>query len=64
MIRTPFKLLVVALIALSNAVVHADIVTLKDGTTYEGTVVKENRAEVVLEIVIANIKTTKKFPRY
>lgn len=64
MIRTPFKLLVVALIAFSNTVVHADIVTLKDGTTYEGTVVKENRAEVVLEIVIANIKTTKKFPRY
>ena len=42
----------------------ADIVTLKDGTTHEGTVIKENGAQVVLEIVIANIKTTKTFPRY
>ncbi|MFG0245438.1 MAG: hypothetical protein ACF8MF_05220 [Phycisphaerales bacterium JB052] len=51
-------------LALCTGFCRADIVTLKDGTTHEGTVVSENRAQVVLEIVIANIKTTKTFPRY
>lgn len=60
----PILFLIAVLLMLSTSFAHADIVTLKDGTTHEGTVIKENRAEVVLEIVIANIKTTKTFPRY
>ncbi len=56
--------LLTLIVALASCLAPADIVTLKDGTTHEGTVVKENRAEVVLEIVISNIKSTRTFPRY
>ncbi|MFG0245439.1 MAG: hypothetical protein ACF8MF_05225 [Phycisphaerales bacterium JB052] len=52
------------MLTLFSSLVRADVVTLKDGSTHEGTVVSENRAQVVLEIEIANIKTTKTFPRY
>ncbi len=52
------------ILIISSPEAKSDIVTLKDGTTYEGVVVSENRAEVVLEITIANIKTTKTFTRY
>ncbi len=64
MIRHCAAVLLILMITLSSGLARADIVTLKDGTTHEGTVVKENRAEVVIEILIANIKTTKTFPRY
>lgn len=47
-----------------TSLANADIVTLKDGTIIEGVVTKETRAEVVIEITISNIKTTKTFPRY
>lgn len=63
MMRTR-TILIGMIIALSSLSTRADIVTLKDGTTFEGTIVKENGAEVTLEIVISNIKTTKTFPRY
>jgi len=63
MMRTP-TILIALILSFAGLTAHADIVTLKDGTTFEGTVVKENGAEVVLEIVISNIKTTKTFPRY
>jgi hypothetical protein len=56
--------IILAITALLSQVCSADIVTLKDGTTHEGVIVKETRAEVVLEIMISNIKTTKTFPRY
>ena len=56
--------LIIAFLALAVSLSKADIVTLKDGTTYEGVVTKESRAEVVIEITIANIKTTKTFARY
>ncbi len=52
------------LISLAQTSAPADIVTLKDGTVIEGTVLKESRAEVVIEINISNIKSTKKIPRY
>lgn len=64
MIRYPHILAVIVALAAISTHTRADIVTLKDGTTHEGTVIKETRAEVVLEIVIANIKSTKSFPRY
>jgi hypothetical protein len=63
MMRTR-TILTLLIIAITGLCARADIVTLKDGTTYEGTVIKENGAEVTLEIVISNIKTTKTFPRY
>ena len=52
------------LIASITSVLRADIVTLKDGTVYEGVIIKETRAQVVIEVSIANIKSTKTFPRY
>jgi ATP-dependent protease ClpP protease subunit len=64
MITTRLRILILLVFLLSSSVLHADIVTLKDGTVIEGVVVKETGAEVVIEITIANIKTTKKFPRY
>lgn len=63
MMRTR-TILAALILALTSIAAQGDIVTLKDGTTYEGTVVKENGAEVTIEIVISNIKTTKTFPRY
>jgi hypothetical protein len=59
-----FKFLIVTLLALLCSLARADIVTLKDGTIIEGVVVKENGAQVVIEVTIANIKTTKTYPRY
>tara|TARA_R110002111_G_C5964478_1_gene369768 strand:+ start:107 stop:1504 length:1398 start_codon:yes stop_codon:yes gene_type:complete len=56
--------LFIAFLAFTASLCSADILTLKDGTVYEGVITKENRAEVVIEITIANIKTTKTFPRY
>ena len=64
MIHAPYKALIVILITLLCSFAHADIVTLKDGTVIEGVIVKENGAQVVIEITVANIKTTKTFPRY
>jgi hypothetical protein len=57
-------LLFATILSLTTVCVQADIVTLKDGTVIEGVVIKESRAEVVIEITISNIKTTKKYPRY
>lgn len=51
-------------LALSAAISSADIVTLKDGTVIEGTVIKEDGGQVVIETIISNIKATKTFPRY
>ncbi len=56
--------LILAFLALAVSLGQADIVTLKDGTVIEGIVVKETGAEVVIEVTISNIKTTKTFPRY
>ncbi|MEX0876588.1 MAG: hypothetical protein WD114_03930, partial [Phycisphaerales bacterium] len=52
------------MLSLASFLAPADIVTLKDGTTHEGKVIEENGAQVIIEISIANIKTTKTFPRY
>ncbi len=46
------------------SVCWGDVVTLKDGTVYEGVIIKETGAQVTMEVTIANIKTTKTFPRY
>jgi|GEM_PF-6710370 len=56
----------IALLIVAFSVSHsrADIVTLKDGTVIEGTVIKDTRAEIVIEINISNIKSTKKIARY
>jgi hypothetical protein len=64
MTQHPFKFLIVTLLALLCSLARADIVTLKDGTIIEGVVVKENGAQVAIEVTIANIKTTKTYPRY
>ncbi len=56
--------LILAFLTLAVSISKADIVTLKDGTVIEGIVVKETGAEVVIEVTISNIKTTKTFPRY
>ena len=64
MMRKAVLGLFIALFLTCVSYARADIVTLKDGTVYEGTVTKENGAQVVIEIVISNIKTTKTFPRY
>lgn len=64
MIQKPRLIMLSLALALCCTQSRSDIVTLKDGTTYEGTVVSENRAQVVLEIIIANIKSIKTFPRY
>lgn len=55
---------VVGLLLLCASSVRADVVTLKDGTVYEGKVAQEDGSRVVIEVVISNIKTTKTFPRY
>lgn len=55
---------VIALLSITACLSNADILTLKDGTVYEGVITKETRAQVVIEITIANIKTTKTFARY
>jgi membrane-bound ClpP family serine protease len=64
MIRNRCIIALLLLFALCVSSARADVVTLKDGTVYEGTVTEENSARVVIEIVISNIKTTKTFPRY
>ncbi len=64
MMRKAVLGLFIALFLTCVSHVRADIVTLKDGTVYEGIVTKENGAQVVIEIVVSNIKTTKTFPRY
>lgn len=56
--------LFIVILALVTCLSNADIVTLKDGTVYEGVITKETRAEVTIEITISNIKSTKTFPRY
>lgn len=62
--RTLTILIIAILLSITASIAHADIVTLKDGTVYEGKVIKENGAEVVMEVVISNIKATRSFPRY
>ncbi len=64
MMRESILAIVFAFLTLFVPAALADVVTLKDGTVYEGTVTSENAAQVVIEIVISNIKTTKTFPRY
>lgn len=64
MIRYGFVVAALLLLSLLVSIARADVVTLKDGTVYEGTVTEENGARVVIEIKISNIKTTKTFPRY
>jgi len=59
-----YKVLLVVLLSMLCSIAHADIVTLRDGTVIEGVVVKDTGAQVVIEITIANIKTTKTYPRY
>ena len=62
--RSILPAIIIALLCIVCTFTSADIVTLKDGTVYEGIVIKESRAEVIIEITIANIKSTKTFPRY
>ncbi len=62
--RSIFPAIIITLLCVVCSFTSADIVTLKDGTVYEGVVIKESRAEVIIEITIANIKSTKTFPRY
>ena len=64
MIPNSKTVLLSLILMFAAGLVRADIVTLKDGTTHEGTVIKENRAEVVIETFVSNIKLTKTFPRY
>jgi hypothetical protein len=63
-IHTSILAFVLVILCLFVPLTNADIVTLKDGTVYEGTVTEENSAQVVIEIVISNIKTSKTFPKY
>lgn len=58
------RILIFVLVLSFASFASADILTLKDGTVYEGVITKETRAQVIIEITIANIKTTKTFPRY
>lgn len=58
------RILILVLIATLASIAHGDIITLKDGTIIEGVVIKETGAQVVVEITISNIKTTKTYPRY
>jgi ATP-dependent protease ClpP protease subunit len=64
MLNSYCRFLILVIIAIFAPFSNADIVTLKDGTVIEGVVIKESRAEVVIEITVSNIKTTKTFPRY
>ncbi len=58
------RTLILVCLCACATIAQADILTLKDGTVYEGVITKETRAQVTIEITIANIKTTKTFPRY
>jgi hypothetical protein len=59
-----FRLIAISLLVLCASLSRADIVTLRDGTTVEGTIVDETPAEVVIEIRISNIKSIKTIARY
>lgn len=58
------RIVCICFILLMAASARADTLTLKDGSVFEGKILEENGAEVVMEVVISNIKTTRTFPRY
>lgn len=58
------RIVCVCFLLLLAASARADTLILKDGSVFEGKILEENGAEVVMEVVISNIKTTRSFPRY
>ncbi len=46
-----------ATLAWLSSAALSDTVVLRDGTTYEGTIISENRREIVIETVVHGIKT-------
>ncbi|MBO6740148.1 MAG: hypothetical protein JJ916_09835 [Phycisphaerales bacterium] len=64
MLKCLSRIVCVCFLFLFAASTRADTLTLKDGSVFEGKILEENGAEVVMEVVISNIKTTRTFPRY
>lgn len=43
---------------------RGDVVTLKDGRVFEGTILEETNAKVVIDTKVANIRSTETFPKF